>query len=75
VVAVRARGAKQWISQHSALQMKLCGHIVMGQYLPQRGAPRPGQRLYLAREDNDVVTSAVVAIVRPPKATVVDYPG
>ena len=74
VVAVRPRGSKEWIPTHTALTMRVEGHVQAGAYLPQPGVPRPGQRLYLAARDNDVVTSPVVAIVRPPKTTVAEYP-
>jgi hypothetical protein len=74
VVAVRPRGSKQWLRRHKALAMRLEGHLDVGTFIPRPGAPRPGQRLFLAIEDNDVVTSPVVAIVRPPKTTVGDYP-
>ena len=74
VVAVRPRGAKGWVSSHKALRMRLEGGIKPGTLLPLPGPPRPGQRLYFVRDDNDVVTSAIVAIVRPPKNTVAEYP-
>ncbi|MCU0659448.1 MAG: hypothetical protein MUF64_30550 [Polyangiaceae bacterium] len=74
VVAVRPRGSKTWMRRHKALAMKLEGHIEVGTLIPHPGAPRPGQRLFLAVEDNDVITSPVVAIVRPPRSTVVEYP-
>jgi hypothetical protein len=74
VVAVRPRGSKEWLTDHTALAMTLVGRINPGSLLPQSGSPRPGQRMYLAHGDNDVVTSAVVAIVRPPKQTVSAYP-
>jgi hypothetical protein len=74
VVAVRPRGSKEWLAQHDALNMKLEGFVPTGQFLPQAGLPKPGQRLYLATYDNDVVTSPVVAVVRPPKTTVAEYP-
>lgn len=74
VVAVRPRGEKTWLEKHSALAMRVEGHVLPGTFLPQRGVPKPGQRLYLATDDNDVVTSPVVAIVRPPRTTVAEYP-
>jgi hypothetical protein len=74
VVAVRPRGSKLWLRRHKALAMKLEGHLDVGTLIPHPGPPRPGQRLFLAVEDNDVVTSPVVAIVRPPRTTVADYP-
>lgn len=74
VVAVRPRGSKQWLRRHKALSMKLEGHLEVGTIIPHPGAPRPGQRLFLAVEDDDVVTSPVVAVVRPPRNTVLEYP-
>lgn len=74
VVAVRPRGSKDWLRCHKALAMKIEGYIEQDNLIPRAGIPKPGQRLFLATEDNDVVTSPVVAIVRPPKTTVVEYP-
>jgi hypothetical protein len=74
VVAVRPRGSKQWLRCHKALAMKIEGYIEVDNLIPRPGVPKPGQRLFLATEDNDVVTSPVVAIVRPPRATVGEYP-
>ena len=74
VVAIRTRGSKDWIATHSAFGMKVIGSIPEGTYLPQIGQPKPGQRLYLALTDNDVVTSPLIAILRPNKATVAEYP-
>lgn len=74
VVAVRPRGSKEWLDTHQALAMKVQGFIPVGTFLPQAGAPKPGHRLYLATAGDDVVTSPIVAIVRPPKNTVAEYP-
>ena len=74
VVAIRTRGTKEWMKTHSAFGMKVVGSIPEGTYLPQLGQPKPGQRLYLARTENDVITSPLVAILRPNKTTVADYP-
>lgn len=74
VVAVRPRGSKQWLRKHKALNMKIEGHLEVGSIVPHAGAPRPGQRLFLAVEEDDVVTSPVVAVVRPPRNTVLEYP-
>ena len=74
VIAIRTRGTKEWMKVHSAFGMKVVGSIPEGTYLPQLGQPKPGQRLYLARTDNDVVTSPLIAILRPTKTTVAGYP-
>ena len=73
VVAVRPRGSRDWETNHEALEMRIQGRIGVGLWVPQPGTPRPGERLYLADEESDVVTSPVVAIVRPPKNTVAEY--
>lgn len=54
--------------------MKIEGYIEPDNFIPRAGIPKPGQRLFLATEDNDVVTSPVVAIVCLPRTTVVEYP-
>ena len=74
VVGVRPRGSKDWFESHEALEMRLEGFLPSGAHLPQPGVPKPGNRVYFATRDNDVVTSPVVAIVRPPKTTVAEYP-
>ncbi len=74
VVAVRPRGAREWLDAHSALDMRIEGKIPQGMWVPQAGPPRPGERLYLVIDERDVVTSPVVAIVRPPRTTVSEYP-
>lgn len=74
VIAVRPRGTKLWLEDHNALHMKIQGKIVPGAFLPQPGPPRPGERIYMATQENDVVTSPIVAIVRPPRNTVAAYP-
>ena len=42
--------------------------------MPLPGPPRPGQRLYLEGHGHDVLTSNVIAVERPPKETVEQYP-
>lgn len=73
VIAVRARGSREWESDHQALSMQIQGRIGAGLWVPQPGTPKPGERIYLAHSESDVVTSPVVAIVRPPKTTVAEY--
>ncbi len=74
VVGVRARGSRDWMRCHKALTMRVEGHVEPEAMVPHMGPPKPGQRLFLATEDNDVVTSAIVAIVRPPRSLVNEYP-
>lgn len=74
VVAVRRRGDRDWSRGHMALRMKIDGHVDPAGLIPLPGPPCPGQRLYLAREGKNVVTSRVVSIERAPKETVEEYP-
>ncbi len=73
-VAVKPRQAKEWISDHGAIKMKLEGHVKVGTLLPMPGTPKIGFRMYFARGEEDILTSPVVAIVRPPKQVVQQYP-
>jgi len=73
-VAVKPRDGKQWEAGHGAVKMKLEGHVKQGTLLPMPGPPKLGFRMYFARGDEDVLTSPVVAIVRPPKKVVQEYP-
>jgi len=73
-VAVKTRGASEWVTTHHALNMDLLGHVQVGAMLPMPGPPKIGYRIYFTHETDDVLTSPVVAIVRPPKKTVAQYP-
>jgi len=42
--------------------------------VPLPGSPEPGDRLFLEKQDKSVLTSAIVAIVRPQKEVVAEYP-
>ena len=73
-VAVKPRDNKEWIKDHSALSMRVEGHVKVGTLLPMVGAPKLGTRIYFAQGDSDILTSPVIAIVRPPKTVVSQYP-
>lgn len=73
-VAVKPRHEQSFLSGHEALEMKLEGHVKQGTLLPMPGPPKLGFRMYFARGEQDILTSPVVAIVRPPKAVVQKYP-
>jgi hypothetical protein len=73
-VAVKPRQAQEWIPEHGAVDMKLEGHVKLGTLLPMPGPPKLGFRIYFARGDEDILTSPVVAIVRPPKKVVQQDP-
>lgn len=73
-VAVKQRTAQDFVGQHGALRMRLDGHIKMGTLLPMPGPPKLGTRLYFANDEGDIITSPVVAIVRPARKIVEAYP-
>lgn len=74
-VGVRPRASgSPWVKDHGALKMKLEGHVKPGSLLPLPGSPHLGARMYFADRENDILTSPVIAIVRPPKTTVSEYP-
>jgi hypothetical protein len=73
-VAVKQRTAPSFVGEHGALSMRLDGHIKVGTLLPLPGPPKLGTRMYFANEEGDIITSPVVAIIRPPKKVVETYP-
>ncbi|MCU0689799.1 MAG: hypothetical protein MUF54_00220 [Polyangiaceae bacterium] len=73
-VAVKPRQSKEWVAGQGALRMHLEGHVKQGTLLPIPGPPALGYRMYFASGDNDVLTSPVIAIIRPPKDVVSEYP-
>ena len=73
-VAVKPRHASDWNTEHEAVAMTVEGHVKVGALLPMPGPPKIGYRIYFAEDNNDVLTSPVVAIARPHKTTVAQYP-
>jgi hypothetical protein len=73
-VAVKPRQDAEWIASHHALNMKVEGHVKVGALLPIVGMPKIGYRIYFATDNEDVLTSPVVAIVRPAQNIVEQYP-
>ncbi len=74
VVAVRRRGDDDWLGEHAAIAMRVVGMVQRGTWVPRQGSPKAGDRLYLAHAQNDVVTSPVLEVTRPPKTIVSQYP-
>lgn len=73
-VGVKARNSTDWLSEHGALQMRVEGHVKVGTLLPVPGGPKLGCRIYFADHDNDILTSPVIAVIRPAKGVVDQYP-
>jgi hypothetical protein len=74
-VAVRPRTPHAgWVEGNRAVRMRLEGHFRPGTAMPTIGLPQVGFRLYFAGAGHDIITSPLVAIVRPPKEDVAQYP-
>jgi len=76
-VAVRDRRDGGWIADHVALHRSVSGSLkfyASGAIRPTLGQPRIGEALFFATGGRDLVTSPLLEIGRPPKATVEAYP-
>jgi hypothetical protein len=76
-VAVRERGSGHWLLTHPALQRAISGSVRFNknrEAYPTLDTPRVGDGLFFADPGPDVVTSNVLSIARPEKATIGTYP-
>ncbi|HXN31643.1 MAG TPA: hypothetical protein VN894_07275 [Polyangiaceae bacterium] len=76
-VAVRDRRTGGFLHGHLALCRPLHGGIrffANGAISPNPGEPRPGESLYFASEERDLVTSPLERIERPTKELARAYP-
>lgn len=73
-VAVRRRNAEEWIANHAALRLRLDGLVQQGALRPMPTRFVVGSRIYFSDGDDEILTSPVVAVVRPPKRVVFEYP-
>lgn len=76
-VAVRDRRSGEWLRSHLALKNKIHGGIRFarnGGVVPNPGAPRIGESLFFHAAGRDLVTSPILSVERPHKATVSRYP-
>ncbi len=76
-VAVRDRATGQWLPGHVALNRPLSGSLKFapnGGIRPSLGPPVVGESLFFGTAGRDLVTSPLVAIERPAKALVEQYP-
>jgi hypothetical protein len=76
-IAVRERASGSWLLTHPALNRKISGSIRFNRNLeayPTLEEPRVGEGLLFASGGEDVVTSNLISIGRPEKATVGCYP-
>lgn len=75
-IGVRDRRSGQWRSEHSALRRRVAAAITLlanGSLTADSCLPVPGQRIIFDGESS-VLTGPVIAIERPPKTVVREYP-
>ena len=75
-VGVRDRRSGEWKAEHGALQRRVAAAVTLlanGSLTAQGGLPTPGQRIIFDGESS-VLTGPVIAIERPAKTLVMDYP-
>jgi len=74
-VAVRDRQSGRFVPRHLALFRKIAGAIGFmedGSFRAERQLPEPGESLVF--EGTGAITSAVIAVERPPRTVAVRYP-
>ena len=75
-VGVRDRRTGEWLPAHMALHHSVKGSLRFlesGAVNPHEGSPRVGDSLFFYADGRDLVTSAVVAVERPPRDIVAKY--
>lgn len=76
-VAVKDRRSGEWLRSHLALRNRVHGGIRFhrnGGIQPNTGTPRVGESLFFHAAGRDLVTSPVLSVERPPRATIRHYP-
>jgi hypothetical protein len=76
-IAVRDRRTGQFLHGHLALTRPVHGGIrffANGAIAPNPGEPQPGESLYFASDERDLVTSPLEHVVRPSKELAGAYP-
>lgn len=75
-VAVRDLKTGEWLDSHKALRKRVVGSIKFlsnGGLIPKLGLPEPGECIYFDCDGNDLITTPVKEIKRPPKELVMRY--
>ena len=73
-VAVKPRNSDAWIANHGALRMRLDGLFKQGTLRAMPARSIVGSCMYFSDGDDEILTSPVIAVVRPPKSVVFEYP-
>jgi hypothetical protein len=69
-VAVRDRSSGAWVRDHFAVDRAVMGairYLDSGELFAAQGLPQVGESMYFEEPGHDLVTSAVVAVERPPR--------
>jgi hypothetical protein len=77
-VAVRDRRTGEFLHGHLALTRRIQGGLSFrgnGSIVPNVGDPRPGESIYFATGERDLLTSPLESVERPAKDLVGAYPG
>lgn len=77
VVAVRDRRTGAWLERHLAVGARYTGGVRLfndGTAELGESEPHLGEALYLLRGERDLITTALLAVERPDRETVADYP-
>lgn len=75
-VGVRDRRTGEWLRAHLAIRNRIQGALRFnreGGITPNNGAPTVGESLFFQAAGRDLVTSAIVAVDRPPREVVAQY--
>ncbi len=76
-VAVRDRRSGSWLPGHLAVRSRISGGLRFfdnGSVLPNDGNPSVGESGFFSADGRDLVTSPLVVVERPTRATVTEYP-
>lgn len=76
-VAVRDRSSGAWVPDHFAVDRAILGvirYLESGALFAAPGLPQVGESMYFEEPGRDLVTSAVVAVERPARDTVLQLP-
>jgi hypothetical protein len=76
-VAVRDRSSGAWLRDHFALDRAVMGairYLDSGELFAAPGLPQVGESMYFEELAGDLVTSAVIAVERPARELISQWP-
>jgi hypothetical protein len=75
-IAVRDRRTGRWLDSHLAIQRKIAGGVRFfqnGAAIPLSETPAVGEALYFDEGGQELITSVLASIERPPREVVASY--